>query len=326
MTGLSRRSLLAAAAALPCAAALAQSNPPAFPSRPITIVVPFPPGGATDLMARSIGQRLTRAWGQPVTIDNKPGAGGMLAAAQVAKAAADGHTLLFGATAQLAVNPSLYANVPYDAARDFAPIALVGSVPNILVSHPSLPFTKLADLIQAAKAQPGKLSYASPGSGSTAHLSMELFKGEAGVDIVHVPYKGAAGGVNDVLGNQIPLMIVSMPSVVSHVKAGKLVGLGVTDLRRSPALPNVPTFAELLPGFEATGWYGLVAPAKTPPAIVNMLNAEVIAALQDAEVRRAFETQGLRVLGGTPDQFGSHIHAESRKWAAVIAKARIKAD
>lgn len=326
MTGLSRRSLLAAVAALPCAAVLAQPGVPAFPTRPITIVVPFPPGGATDLMARSIGQRLTKVWGQAVTIDNKPGAGGMLAAAQVAKAQADGHTLLFGATAQLAVNPSLYATVPYDAARDFAPIALVGSVPNILVAHPSLSFTKLADLIQAAMAQPGKLSYASPGSGSTAHLAMELFKGEAGLDIVHVPYKGAAGGVNDVLGNQVPLMVVSMPSVVNHVKAGKLVALGVTDLRRSPALPNVATFAELLPGFEATGWYGLVAPAKTPPAIVNMLNAEVLAALQDAEVRQAFETQGLRVLGGTPEQFGTHIQAEARKWAAVIAKARIKAD
>ncbi len=326
MTGISRRSLLAAAAGLPCSAALAQSSPAVFPSRPITIVVPFPPGGATDLMARTIAQRFTSAWGQPVTIDNKPGAGGMLAAAHVAKAATDGHTLLFGATAQLAVNPSLYASVPYDVARDFAPIALVGSVPNILVSHPSVPLTRLADLIQAAKLEPGKLSYASPGSGSTAHLSMELFKGETGVDIVHVPYKGAAGGVNDILGNQVPLMIVSMPSVVNHVKAGRLVGLGVTDLRRSPALPNVPTFAELLPGFEATGWYGLVAPAKTSPTIVNMLNTEVLAALQDAEVRRAFETQGLRILGGTPDQFSSHIQSESRKWAAVITNARIKAN
>jgi tripartite-type tricarboxylate transporter receptor subunit TctC len=325
----SRRTLLARAAALcalPASAALAQAPRAAWPNRPITLVVPFPPGGATDLMARSLGQRFTRAWGQPVTIENKPGAGGMLAAAQVAKAGADGHTLFFGAGAQLAVNPSLYASVPYDTARDFAPVALVGSVPNLLVAHPSQPYAKLADLIQAAKAQPGKLSYASPGSGSTAHLAMELLKVETGLDIVHVPYKGAAGGVTDVLGNQVPLMIVSMPSVVGHVKTGKLVALGITDLRRSPALPEVPPFADTLPGFEATGWYGLVAPAQTPPAIVQQLGTEVNAALQDPEVRRSFESQGIQVLGSSPEQFAAHIAAETRKWATVIAKARIKAD
>jgi tripartite-type tricarboxylate transporter receptor subunit TctC len=305
---------------------LAQATRSAYPSRPITLIVPFPPGGATDLMARSIGQRFTRAWGQPVTIENKPGAGGMLAAAQVAKAPADGHTLFFGAGAQLSVSPSLYANVPYDTARDFAPVVLVGSVPNLLVAHPSQPFRKLADLVQAARAQPGKLSYASPGSGSTAHLAMELLKVEAGLDIVHVPYKGAAGGVTDVLGNQVPLMIVSMPSVVGHVKTGKLVALGITDLRRSPAVPEVPPFADTLPGFEATGWYGLVAPAQTPPAIVQQLNTEANAALQDPEVRRSFEGQGIQVLGSSPEQFGAHIAAESRKWAGVIAKAHIKAD
>ncbi len=320
-------SLLAAVGGLSVAPqAGAQPAPDAYPSRQITLVVPFPPGGATDLMARTIGQRFTKKWGQGVVIDNKPGAGGMLAAAQVAKAPADGYTLFFGATAQLSVNESIYKTMPYEVARDFAPIGLVGSVPNILVAHPAQPYKTLAELIAYAKAYPGKLSYASPGSGSTAHLSAELFKSQAGVDILHVPYKGAAGGVTDVLGGQVPLMIVSMPSVVEHVKAGKLVALGVTSAHRSPTLPEVPVFADTLPGFEATGWYGLLAPAKTPSHIVAMLNAEIDAALKDAEVHKLFEDQGIQLLGGSPGQFASLIASETRKWAAVIQKAGIKAD
>jgi tripartite-type tricarboxylate transporter receptor subunit TctC len=320
-------SLLAALAGLSAAPrAGAQAAPDAWPSRQITLVVPFPPGGATDLMARTIGQRFTKKWGQGVVIDNKPGAGGMLAGAQVAKAPADGYTLFFGATAQLSVNESIYKTMPYDVARDFAPIGLVGSVPNILVAHPAQPYKTLAELIAYAKANPGKLSYASPGSGSTAHLSAELFKSQAGVDILHVPYKGAAGGVTDVLGGQVPLMIVSMPSVVEHVKAGKLVALGVTSARRSPTLPEVPVFADTLPGFEATGWYGLLAPAKTPPHIVAMLNTEIELALKDPEVRKLFEDQGIQLLGGSAAQFSSLIASETKKWAAVIQKAGIKAD
>ena len=298
----------------------------AWPARTITLLVPFPPGGASDLIARTIGQRITKKWGVGVVIDNKAGAGGMLAAGQAAKAPADGYTLLLGATAQLAVNPSIYKSLPYDAEHDFAAIALVGSVPNILVAHPAQSYRNLPELIAYAKANPGKLSYASPGSGSTAHLAMELFKGQAGVDMVHVPYKGAAGGVTDVLGGQIPLMVVSMPSVVEHVKAGKLRALGITASARPATLPDVPLFQDTLAGFEAAGWYGVVAPARTPPQVIALLNAEINIALQDPAVRRAFEEQGIQVLGGSADQFTTSIRAEARKWAGVIEKAGIKAD
>lgn len=326
MQGLTRRSLVAAGVGASCLAAFAQSGAAGFPARPLNIVVPFPPGGATDLMARTLGQRFTKAWGQPVTVENKPGAGGMIAASQVLKAPADGHTLFFGASAQLAVNQSLYKNVPYEVARDFAPIGLVGSVPNILVAHPSTGFSGLADLIKAAKQRPGKLEYASPGSGSTAHLAMELFKGDAQVDILHVPYKGAAGAVTDVLGNQVPMLIVSMPSVISHVRSGRLLALGVTSAQRSPALPDVPTFAELMPGFEATGWYGLLAPTGTSAGTLAMIHAEIQGALQDPAVKVAFAEHGLSVLGGSSSEFATYIRSESKKWAAVISKAGIKVE
>ena len=233
-------------------AAEAQTDAAHYPSRPIRIIVPFPPGGATDIMGRTLGQKLTQRWGQQVIIDNRPGAGGNIAAELAARAAPDGHTLFFAASAQLAVNPNLYAKVPYDPIKNFAAVVLVGSGANIVVAHPSLSVRSLKELIALAKSKPGLLQYASPGSGSTAHLSAELLKIEAGIDIVHVPYKGAAPGVVDVLGGQVPLMFVSMPSVLGHVKAGKLVALGVTGARRSDAAPDVPTFAETIPRFEAS--------------------------------------------------------------------------
>lgn len=304
----------------------AQSKSSEYPSRPISLFVPFPPGGATDLMARTIGQRIFKKWGQNVVIENKPGAGGMLAATQVAKAQPDGYTLFFGSSAQLAVNQSIYPKMPYDAQKDFVPIILVGGVPNMLVANPKAPFKTLAELIQYALANPGVLNYASPGSGSTAHLTAELFKTQSGIDIVHIPYKGGAGAVTDVIGGQVPLMFVSMPSVMEHVKAGKLVGLGVAGAVRSSALPEVPTFAESFPNFESTSWYGVVAPSKTPMTVINLLNNEINSMLNDPEVRKIFEDQGIRIYGGTSAQFATHIKSEASKWAKVVQKANVKVD
>ncbi|MEA3158302.1 MAG: hypothetical protein QOK44_5891 [Betaproteobacteria bacterium] len=307
-------------------AAEAQTDAAHYPSRPIRIIVPFPPGGATDIMGRTLGQKLTQRWGQQVIIDNRPGAGGNIAAELAARAAPDGHTLFFAASAQLAVNPNLYAKVPYDPIKNFAAVVLVGSGANIVVAHPSLSVRSLKELIALAKSKPGLLQYASPGSGSTAHLSAELLKIEAGIDIVHVPYKGAAPGVIDVLGGQVPLMFVSMPSVLGHVKAGKLVALGVTSARRSDAAPDVPTFAETIPRFESSSWYGIVAPANSPRDVIAKLNAAVLASLKAPDVRDIFAAQGTDIIGSTPEEFARYIKAELAKWAIVVKKSGARVD
>jgi tripartite-type tricarboxylate transporter receptor subunit TctC len=307
-------------------AAEAQADAAHYPSRPIRIIVPFPPGGATDIMGRTLGQKLTQRWAQQVIIDNRPGAGGNIAAELAARAAPDGHTLFFAASAQLAVNPNLYAKVPYDPIKDFAAVVLVGSGANIVVAHPSLAVRSLKELIALAKSKPGVLHYASPGSGSTAHLSAELLKIEAGIDIVHVPYKGGAPGVIDVLAGQVPLMFISMPSVLGHVKAGKLVALAVTSARRSDAAPDVPTFAETIPRFESSSWYGIVAPAKSPRDVIAKLNAEVLAILKAPDVRQIFTAQGTDIIGSTPEEFARYIKAELAKWASVVKKSGARVD
>ena len=318
--------LMAVLWAIAPAAFGAQSGTPQYPNRPIRIIVPFPPGGATDIMGRTLGQKLTQRWGQQVIIDNRPGAGGNIAADLAARAAPDGHTLFFAASAQLAVNPNLYTKLPYDPIRDFAPVVLVASGANILVANPSLQARSLKELIALAKSKPGALQYASPGSGSTAHLSAELLKIEAGIDIVHVPYKGAAPGVVDVLGGHVPLMFVSMPSVIGHVKAGKLVAIGVTSARRSDAAPDVPTFAETIPNFESSSWYGIVAPARTPREIITRLNTEILTSLKAADVREIFAAQGTDIIGSSPEDFARYIKAELGKWAVVVKKSGARVD
>jgi len=297
-----------------------------YPTRPIRIIVPFPPGGATDIMGRTIGQKLTQKWGQQVIIDNRPGAGGNIAAELAARAAPDGQTLFFAASAQLAVNPSLYSKLPFDSLRDFAPVVLVGAGTNILVAHPSLPARSLKELIALARAKPGALQYGSPGSGATAHLAAELLKIEAGINIVHIPYKGGAPGVVDVLAGQIPLMFISMPSVIGHVKSGRLIALGVTSARRSDAAPEVPTFAETIPKFEASSWYGIVGPARMPRDVIEKLNAEIMAILKSPDVRNIFNAQGTEILGSTPQEFGRFIRDELAKWAIVVKKSGARVD
>jgi tripartite-type tricarboxylate transporter receptor subunit TctC len=298
-----------------------------YPSKPIRLVVPFPPGGTTDILARAAGERLTARLGQPVVIDNRPGAGGNIGADIVAKSAPDGYTLLMATVGTHAINASLYSKMPYDHIKDFAPVVLVAGVPNVLEVTPSLPVNSVADLIKLAKEKPGQLNFASSGNGTSIHLSGELFKSMAGVDMTHVPYKGSALALVDLVGGQVQLMFDNLPSSLPQIKAGKLRAIAVTSAQRAPALPNVPTIAESgLPGFEASSWFGIVAPAGTPPAVINRINAEVNQWLHAPETTEKLLAQGAIAAGGSPEQFAAHIRAETEKWAKVVKVSGAKVD
>ena len=299
----------------------------AYPVKPIRLVVPFPPGGATDILARAVAQKLTDAWGQSVIVDNRPGAGGNIGSELVAKAAPDGYTLELGTVGTHAINASLYSKMPYDHVRDFAPVILVAGVPNVLVVNPGLPVNSVQELIAYAKANPGKLNFASSGSGTSIHLAGELFKVMAGVQMTHVPYKGSSPALQDLLGGQVQLMFDNLPPSLPHIKAGKLRALGVTSATRAPALPDVPTIAESgLPGFEASSWFGVLAPAGTPPAIIAKLNAEIAKWLDTPEAKEKMLTLGANAAGGTPEDFAKHIAAETAKWAKVVKESGAKVD
>jgi tripartite-type tricarboxylate transporter receptor subunit TctC len=326
------RKSLSALAAFTAVAACALAAPsiaqePAYPSKPIRLVVPFPPGGATDILARNVAQRLTETWGQPVVVDNRPGAGGNIGSELVAKAAPDGYTLEMGTVGTHAINSSLYARMPYDHVKDFAPVILVAAVPNVLVVNPGVPVNSVQELIAYAKANPGKLNFASSGSGTSIHLSGELFKVMAGVQMTHVPYKGSAPALSDLLGGQVQLMFDNLPPSLPQIKAGKLRALAVTSATRAPALPDVPTIAESgLPGFEASSWFGVLAPAGTPPAIIAKLNAEIGKWLASPEAKEKLAAVGANGAGGTPEDFARHIQAETAKWAKVVKESGAKVD
>jgi tripartite-type tricarboxylate transporter receptor subunit TctC len=314
---------LLAVLALTATGAAAQT----YPTKPIRLVVPFPAGGTTDILAREVGQRLSTSLGQPVVIDNRPGAAGNIGSELVAKSAPDGYTLLMATVGTHAINPSLYAKLPYDHVADFAPVILVASVPNVLEVTPSLPVNSVADLIKLAKEKPGQINFASSGSGTSIHLSGELFKTMAGVDMTHVPYKGSAPALADLIGGQVQVMFDNLPSSLPQIKAGKLRAIAVTSAQRAPALPNVPTIAESgLPGFEASSWFGVVAPAGTPPAIVARLNADLNLWLQTPDAREKLLAQGAAAAGGSPEQFATHIRAETEKWAKVVKASGAKVD
>ena len=297
-----------------------------YPSKPIKIVVPYPPGGFNDTLGRTLAAKFTEAWGQPAVVENKPGANTMIGNDFVAKSPPDGHTLLVVAF-PFAVAPSLIRNMPYDTVKDFAPVVLAAQSPNLLVVNPTLPVKSVAELIAAAKAKPDGLSYASTGNGSSNHISMELFKSLAGVKIVHIPYKGSAPAVTDLLGGQVHLMFDNVPNVLPHVKSGRLTALAQTGAKRSPLIPDIPTVAEAgVPGYEVTVWFGLVAPTGTPREVIQKLNAEVIRILAMPDVRERFLAQGVEPVGSTPEHFADHIRAQMAKWAKVVADAGVKAE
>ena len=299
----------------------------AYPTKPVTIIVPFAAGGTTDILARIIGQALTAELGQSVVVDNRAGAGGNIGGQAAAKAAPDGHTLFMGTVGTHAINASLYKKMPFDPVKDFAPLTRVANVPNLLVANPAQPYKSVKDLIAYAKANPGKVNFGSSGNGSSIHLSGELFKSRAKVDIQHVPYKGSAPAVTDLLGNQIGIMFDNMPSAIQHVRSGKLVPLAVTTAKRSPELPNVPTIAEAgVPGYEATSWFGMFAPAGTPAPVLAKLNAAIVKVLAQPDVKKKINEQGAEVYSETPEQFAAFIQAESVKWGKVVKESGASLD
>ncbi len=315
------------ALALPIALFAIGASGQSYPNRAIRLVVPFTPAGTTDILARAAAQKLTEALGQSVVVDNRPGAAGNIGSDIVAKSAPDGYTLLMGTVSTHAINTSLYTNMPYDNIKDFAPVALVAKVPNVLEVNPSLPVNSVADLVSLAKSKPGEINFASSGSGTSIHLSGELFKTMAGVDMIHVPYKGSAPALIDLVAGQVQVMFDNLPSSIALIRAGKLRAIAVTSLKRAPALPDVPTISERgLPGFEATSWFGVLAPAGTPSAIVMRINTEINKWLQSAEARQKLLSQGAEPAGGTPEEFTAFIAAETDKWAKVVKVSGAKVD
>jgi tripartite-type tricarboxylate transporter receptor subunit TctC len=313
----------ALAAMLPLSTALAQG----YPAKPIRLVVPFPAGGPLDATARAIGQKLTEAWGQPVIVDNRPGAGGNIGADIVAKSLPDGYTILEGALSTHAVNVSLYASMPYDPVRDFAPITLVAVTPNVLVLNPAVPAHSVKELIAYARANPGRLAFGSGSNGSAGHLAGELFKTEAGVDMVHVPYKGGAPAMQDLLGGQIQLMFDNLANSMQQVKAGKLNALAVTTVHRSALAPDLPTLAEAgLPGFDIYTWWGFLAPAGTPKEIIAKWNNEVRQILSTPEMKAFFAQQGAEPAPDSPDDFAAMIKSEIPKYAKIVKASGAKVD
>ena len=312
------------AAALACAATLASAQ--TYPSKPIRWIVPFPPGGSTDLLARVVGQKLTESWGQQVVVENRGGAGGTVGAAEAARAPADGYTLFMGAIHHT-IATSAYPKLPYDFQRDFAPITVVAIVPNVLVVNPSIPAKNVKELIAYAKANPGKLTYGSAGMGTAHHLIGEVFNSRAGVDILHVPYKGSAPAIADLIGGQVAIMYDTVASCLPHVKAGKLRALAVATAKPSSALPDVPTISDAaLPGFEVTTWFGALAPAKTPKELIAKLNAEMVRILGMPDVRKRLLDSGAEPVGNTPEQMAAQIKKETEEFAKIVKQAKIVAE
>ena len=320
----SRRASIAVAASV-LAAGRAPAQGQDFPNRPIRVIVPSPAGGPTDAVARLVAPVMSEGWSHPMVIDNRVGASGAVGSQAVARAAPDGHTLLVNASMH-AIIPTIMPDLPYNALTDFTPIALLAKGPYVLVAHPSLGVSTLAELVARAKARPGAINYASPGNGTGNHFATELFKARAGVDLVHVPYPGAAPATTDVVAGQVPLMLNNMISAVPNIQAGRLRGLGVTSLQRSPALPDVPTFAETLPGFEAITWYGMFGPARMPEALTNELNLRANEAGRKDTLKQRLAALGIEPASESPRQFGVFVASEAEKWAGVARASGARAD
>jgi tripartite-type tricarboxylate transporter receptor subunit TctC len=313
-----RRLLLALIASTACTASFGQ----AWPSKPIRLVVPFPAGGGTDIIGREVTQKVTEATKWPFIIDNKPGSGGAIGLDNVAKSPADGHNLVLGQTSNLAINPSLYKKLPYDPVKDLTPISMVASSPMALVVATDSPYKSIADVVSAAKAKPGTINFATSGNGTVAHLATELFQKQAGIKMVHIPYKGATMGINDVIGGQVQIYVSSIPTLIGHIKSGKLRALAVTSLKRVDDIPQTPTIAESgYKNFEAVTWFGILGPAKLPKEVVVKLNAEINKALQNADLQKKLSDQGADVAGSTPEQFAKLISGEMSRWGTVVKES-----
>ncbi len=297
-----------------------------YPTRPIRLVVPFPPGGPNDIVGRTIGQKLQERWGQAVIIDNRPGASSIIGTEYVVKSAPDGYTLMVGGPS-LALTRFLYAKVPYDVDRDIAPVILVAKIPNVLLVHPSVPARNVAELVALANSKPGQLNYGSTGTGTATHLFAALFERTTGAPLNHVPYKGTAPAVNDLLAGQIQILFDSLSTALPNLRAGKVRALGITNSTRSPSAPDIPTLAEEgVTGYEAVGWFGIAAPAKVPPEIINSLNAEIRQIIRIADVQDRLNRLGGEVAGGPPSAFSAYIKAEADRWGRLIRDAGIRTE
>jgi tripartite-type tricarboxylate transporter receptor subunit TctC len=315
--------LTAILCALASSIALAQP----YPNKPIKFVIPFPAGGGTDIFARTVGQKLTENYKWTVIPENKPGAGGSLGIEAVTNALSDGYTIGLGQTSNLSINPTLYPKLPYDPSKDLSPIILVASSPLVIVVAANSPFKTFADIVAAAKVKPNQITYGSPGNGTVAHLGMELLQKTAGIDLLHIPYKGSAQALTDIVGGQIQIYASSVPTAMGQIKDGRLRAIAVTSLKRSPSLPETPTIAESgWPSFEAITWFGFVAPAKTPAPIIKELNSKIGEVLKSADVRKKLMGEGGEILGGTPEQFTTLLNRDTARWARVIQEANVKID
>lgn len=323
MTFTRRNALLASLLALLSLSSVADT----WPSKPIRLVVPFPAGGGTDIVAREVSQKITNTAKWNFVVDNKPGSGGNLGIDTAAKASADGYTLVVGQTSNLAINPTLYSKLPYNPLTDLTPIGLIGEAPLVLVVASNSPYHSLAEVVKAAKAQPQFLNFGSPGNGTVAHLAAEMFQRTAGIELTHVPYKGASQALTDVIGGQVQLYMSSVPTLIGHIKNGKLRALAVTSLQRVDDLPQVPTVAESgYKGFEAVTWFGVVGPAKLPTTVVSGFNTEMNKALNSPDLRKKLEDQGLTIKTSTPEQFGQLIRTDIDKWGRVVKASGARAD
>jgi tripartite-type tricarboxylate transporter receptor subunit TctC len=295
-----------------------------FPSKPLRIIVPFAPGGSTDIFARLVAERLSTAFSQPVVVENRAGASGNIGADAVAKSAPDGYTLLMATTGVMAINNALFKNIAYDAAKDFEPVIFIASITNVLAVPNDLPAKNVAELVALAKKEPGKLTFASSGAGSSTHLSAELFKSMAGIDVVHIPFKGSGQALIDVVAGRVSMIFDNMPSALPHIKGGKLRALGVTGLKRSPALPEVPTISEAgIAGYDSLSWSGFAVPAGTPRDVVLRLNRDTAAILAAADMKQKLAEQGADAIGGPPEAFAEHVRREREKWGRLVRERNI---
>lgn len=314
-------------AAFFCAVFVTGAWAQAWPAKPVRLIVPAPPGSAPDFLSRLIGPKLTETWGQAIVVDNVVGAGGNIGTDRVAKASADGYTLLFNTIGPIAVNVSMYKDLPYDPQKDLAPITLVAKVPNILVVHPSVPVKNVKELIAYGRQNPGKLRYASPGSGTSPHLAAELLNTTTGLKMLHIPYKSSAQMTTDLLGGQVEVMFHNAPVVLPHVKSGAARALGITSANRQPSAPDLPTIAEAgVPDFEVTAWFGFMAPGATPQPIISKIHADVVKALAMPDVRERMLPQAAEPIGNSPQEYGAFIAAEITKWAKVVKESGAKVE